>query len=305
LKNARDDYGNTALTFASVFANKETVQILVEEMGLNVSDVDFLGRNSFLSAVEGSKIETLRYLNSKDPTLKNARDNVGDTALRLASWSANKETVQFLVEEMGLNISDVGFLGRNSFLAAVVGSKIETLRYLNSKDPTLKNARSYYGDTALTLASKYANKETVQVLVEEMGLTISAVGFNGRNSFLRAASRGKIETLRYLNSKDPNLKHARDDNRDTALTLASQFANTETVQVLVEDMGLNISDVNFHGRNSFLVAVAGRKIETLLYLNSKDPNLKNAYDKYGNSASDLASQYANNETVQLLASLLN
>ena len=70
---------------AAYFADKDTVQSLIEEIGMNPTETGFLGRNCFLSAAAGGKIETLKYLNSNFPELKNGLDNYGRRALDIAS----------------------------------------------------------------------------------------------------------------------------------------------------------------------------------------------------------------------------
>ena len=51
--------------------------------------------------------------------MKNERDDERDTALTLAAYFADKDTVQFLIEEIGMNPTETGFQGRNCFLSAV------------------------------------------------------------------------------------------------------------------------------------------------------------------------------------------
>ena len=137
------------------------------------------------------------------PELKNERDENKDTALTLAAQHSDKDTVQFLIEEIRMNPTETGFQGRNCFLEAAYGGKIETLKYLNLKYPELKNERDDLGRTALTLAAKFADKDTVQYLIQEVRMSTTETGYKGRNCFLRAAEGGKIETLKYLNSKNP------------------------------------------------------------------------------------------------------
>merc|ERR1712110_1202135 len=193
-----------------------------------------------MGAAAGGKLETLRYLNSINPSLKHGRDDEESTALTLASEHGNKTTVQFLIEEAGLNTSLVGYEGENAFLCAAAGGKLETLRYLNSINPSLKNSRSNQKHTALTLASEAGSKATVQFLIEEAGLNPSVVGFEGRNAFLCAAAGGQLETLRYLNSINPSLKNARDDDHYTALWLAAYYGKTEVVNYLTNELKLEI-----------------------------------------------------------------
>ena len=55
-------------------------------------------------------------------------------------------------------------------------------------------------DTALTLASEYGSKETVEYLITELKVDVRETGHQERNCFLNAALGGKIETLEYLYS---------------------------------------------------------------------------------------------------------
>merc|ERR1712110_133225 len=216
------------------YYHKITKCTKIPKINPDINFKDSLGRNRFLIAAFNNEIEVLRYLDSLESNLKHGRDDERNTALTLASRYASKETVQFLINDFGIDPSALGFVGRNSFLSAAVGSKIETLRYLNDKYPSLKNARDDESDTALTLASEIANKATVQFLIEEVGLDPSELGMDGRNSFLCAAKGGKLETLRYLNGIDPSLKNERDGWEDSALSLAS---DTEVISYLKNELG--------------------------------------------------------------------
>merc|ERR1712038_1589829 len=111
----------------------EAIQYLIEELEMNVNETGLFGRNCFLQAAEGGKIETMRYLNLVNPELKNDRDDDENTALSLAASHADLETVEFLVEEMEINVNETGKLGRNSFLFAAEHNKIEIMKYLDSK----------------------------------------------------------------------------------------------------------------------------------------------------------------------------
>ena len=155
--------------------------------GVNSSEIYEFRRNCYLKAAKAGEINILKYLNSEFPELKNERDDRGYTALTLAAFFADKDTVKFLIEEIGMNPTETGFDGRNCFLNAAYGGKIETLEYLNSNFAALKNARDDQQSTALTLAAYAADKDTVQFLIEEVGMSAEETGNAGRNPFLSAA----------------------------------------------------------------------------------------------------------------------
>merc|ERR1711879_477691 len=117
--------------------------------------------------------------------------------------------------------------GENCFMRAARGRKTSNLRFLDEKFPYLKNMRANNQHTALTLVVQFADWETIQFLIEDIKMSVNETR-NGENFFLHAAFYGKVDTLRYLNSKNSNLKNDK-LYQDTALTTAAYFADYETV----------------------------------------------------------------------------
>ena len=114
------------------------------------------------------------------------------------------------------------------------------MRYLHSLDDTLFRARDENNDTALTLAGYYGSEEAVNYLITELKVDVRETGENGRNCFLSATEGGKIDMMRYLHSLDDTLCRARDENNDTALTLAGYYGSKESVEYLVTEPGWGI-----------------------------------------------------------------
>ena len=181
-------------------------------------------------------IEIMRYLNQKNPKLKEQRGDYGNFALSLAVSKPDLKTVKFLIEEVQVNIHMTGTAyenkGQNCFLVAAYRGEIEIMRYLNSKNSELKKKRDSSRNTALTLASTNADLETVKFLVEEMKMNVRAVGEFGRNCFLTAASVGRIEIMRYLNSIDDSLKYHRDNYNETAWSLAKSKVSWDKEEIV-------------------------------------------------------------------------
>jgi len=318
VKHSLDKNNLSALVLAASFANKETVQFLIEELNFDQNKYYPIGY-FYLFAAIGGKTDTLRYLNrTVNYSVKRARFRDNHSALTLASLAGHKETVQYLIEELKFDPADSGSKGRNTFLSAAANGKIEILRYLNTTvDDSVKQARDDYNNSALTLAAYSGNKGTVQFLIEELNFNPAATESHGRNAFLIAAighklktpgfSDTKIETLRYLNSiLDDSVKKARDDNNNTALTLAARLGNKKTVQFFIEELNADPSDEGALGRNAFLAAAEGGKVDTLRYLNKiVDDSVKQARDDYNNSALTVAAICGNKESVQVLIEEFN
>ena len=151
------------------------------------------------------------------------KNSIGDTPFTNACYTSDLRIVQSFLNKSFDHIRETGYRGQNGFLRAASGDKIDTMRYLHTIDETLYQAKDDQKDTALCLSSKLGSKQTVEFLITELKVDIHETGFLGRNCFLQAATGGKIETMKYLNSIDATLTRARGTDDSTSLTLASQF----------------------------------------------------------------------------------
>jgi len=298
---AKNDDNDTALTLASKFGFKETVELLINEFGVDIYETGFRGRNCFLSAAEEGNIDIIKYLHCIDENLCRAKDEDSQTSLTLACRSASKETVELLLDVIKVDIYETGFRGRNCFLSAAEGGKFDTMQYLFSKNKNLCREKDEENDTALTLASRSGTKETVEFLIGKVKLNIQETGFVGRNCFLRAAVGGKHETLKYLHSVDATLCKAKDIHNDTALTLACRLGDTKTVKLIIEEVGVSIYETGHGNWNCFLAAVVGGKNETIKYLHSIDASLCLARDVDNKTSMELAMSRGHKTTVAILA----
>ena len=99
-------------------------------------------------------------------------------------------TVKFLIENYNMKPQEKGKYGMNVFMWASYRGQIELLEYLLSFDHDLANDKDKYGDTALTLAARYADVSTVKFLIENYNMRPEEKGWLGRNAFLKAARAG-------------------------------------------------------------------------------------------------------------------
>ena len=60
-----------------------------------------------------------------------------------------------------------------------------------------------------------------------------------------------------MHSIDKTFCEAKDDNDDTALTLASRLDLKETVELLINGCNVDIHQTGYYGRNCFLTAAIG------------------------------------------------
>ena len=196
--HSNDEVNATGLTLASERGATEIVELLIKKYNSDVHKTGFVGRNCFLAAAEGGQLETLKFLHSVNKTLFQATDDNGDTALTLACTFGEKATVEWLISELRVNFHETGRFGRNCFLSAACGGKIEIMKYLHTVDEDLCQARDDDSNTALIIASRYGSKDSVEVLVNLFKADIYETGFEDQNCFAAAADRGKRDSLKYL-----------------------------------------------------------------------------------------------------------
>ena len=140
--------------------------------------------------------------------------------------------------------------------------------------------KSRWGDrwgvlNVLTIACWFASKEMVEMLILDFKLNLKEPGIAGLSCFAHAVCGNKHETMKYLNSLNPKLcqEMINDYFGASALMLASQFSDIETIKLLIDEYNEDIKKLDSEGRNCFHWAVYGEKTDNMKYLHSLDPNL--------------------------------
>ena len=122
-----------------------------------------------------------------------------------------------------------------------------------------------------------------------------------RKYYFYAARTGNINLMRSIYKQNPYMAITRNENDETILLPAVRHADKHTVQYILEFMKfhmiLKINERDHKGRNCFLLAAQNGKLETLKYLNSNYPELRNTRDNDGKTALDLAKEQKRTEVV--------
>ncbi|MGC2660244.1 MAG: ankyrin repeat domain-containing protein [Bryobacteraceae bacterium] len=177
----------------------------------------------FHDAVKRGDLAVVRDSLKDEPSLLDARNEAGQTALLLAKYYRQEETASFL---LSLNPKRDLFLACAAGRADVVMGEIE-------RDPKAMESRSSDGWTPLHLAAFFGHDDLVTALLDH-GAAIEARSTNTmKNTPLHAASAGRhLSTMRLLLERGANVNAAQEGGW-TALHAAAQNGDRETTELLL------------------------------------------------------------------------
>ncbi|CBL43795.1 hypothetical protein HDN1F_02120 [gamma proteobacterium HdN1] len=121
----------TALHNAALDGNLETVKVLLER-GANPRLFDVTGNNAFFYAAKINDVEMLKLLLEKGAAVSEKSPESGLTALHIAAQNGSIAAVEFLLSH-GAEINAVGRYRNTPLVDAVLGSRLEMVKYLVSK----------------------------------------------------------------------------------------------------------------------------------------------------------------------------
>ncbi|PJB73639.1 MAG: hypothetical protein CO093_00235 [Alphaproteobacteria bacterium CG_4_9_14_3_um_filter_47_13] len=159
------------------------------------------------------------------------------------------------------------------------------------------NAQDGYGNTALMVAAKRANRAIVELLLNE-GADVNLKNREGDTALAIAEWHGHTDIVRIL--REPNLPdaNAKDENGMIALIKAAENGHTNTVRILLEK-GADVNAKNNYGGTALMLAAGQGHPETVRLLLEKGADV-NAQDDAGDAALLWAAEQGGTEILQLL-----
>jgi len=136
---ATNEYGWTALHYASSMGRLEVVKCLVEQGKANVEATEEYGGTSLHKASDYGHLEVVKYLVEQGKANVEATDDDERTALHKASLSGQLEVVKYLVEQGKANVEATDRYGRTTLKLAKTKGRSKVVEYLKiyKRSPTL------------------------------------------------------------------------------------------------------------------------------------------------------------------------
>ncbi|XP_050410366.2 putative ankyrin repeat protein RF_0381 [Patella vulgata] len=163
--NHKDSNNNTILHWACGFSTLSTVQYLAHDLHMDVNAAGHNKETQLFHCCQSSvsPVDKIQYLVSHQANI-NARDSINITILHLAWMFGTLPTVQYLVDELHMNVNTAGYNNLTPLFYCFKSSvsPVDKIQYLVSHQADI-NARDGNNNTMLHAA--YGTLSTVQYLV--------------------------------------------------------------------------------------------------------------------------------------------
>jgi ankyrin repeat protein len=296
--NQHNEYGRTALMWASREGHKQIVQMLLQDKNIEINQQDEDGYTALmLASINGHKDIVQMLLRDKNIQI-NQQDKKGDTALIVASEHGHKEIVQMLLQDERIEINQGNITALIS--ASQEGHKEIVQMLLQDKNIEI-NKQDWRGHTALMWASYHGYKEIVEMLLKDEKIEINQQDtVFGDTALISASSNGHKEIVQML-LQDENIEiNLQDNNGWTSLMWAFRKSHKEIVEMLLQHENIQINQQDEYGETALMVA-SHHGYKEIVEMLLKDEKIEiNLQDKYGNTALMGASREGHKEIVQML-----
>jgi ankyrin repeat protein len=190
-----------------------------------------------------------------------------DSLLNCAVSDFNLDVLLFCLRQ-GASITAAGNLGNQPIHAAILESPPEmTLFLLGHRDIDI-NARSFYGDTPVFLATQLDEAQILERLLANRRLRVEPDGME-RNLLHIAATTGSLRSLDVLiNARRFDL-NGTDRFGQTPLHLAVLRQSIECVRLLCGNIGVDLNVADLHGRTPLHFAKEGANREIIAIIENR------------------------------------
>ena len=301
---------SSGLLIAAENGINKTVQFLLD-MGVNIDDIDSIGRTALMLASKAGHEEIVETLlsaganGSQDGHSKggqvllkrgadpNIRKKDGATALMYASQNGHSEVVQILLKGgADPNIRKKGEVTALMYASQNGHSEVVQILLKGGADP---NSRTANGVTSLMVGSENGHSEVVQILLKG-GAESNIQEEDGWNALMFASENGHSEVVQILlkGGAEPNIQ----EDKWNALMLASENGHFEVVQILLKE-GADPNSQTENGVTSLMVASENGHfvMVQILLKGGADPNIQ---DENGWTSLIFASENGHSKVVQIL-----
>nr|POF20151.1 isoform 2 of protein accelerated cell death 6 [Quercus suber] len=303
---AKDDVNNFIDTLEKVSMDKElNLDAILNQM--TISDNSLLHKAASCGSVEIAELIIDHF-----PFLVNRRNNLGDTALHVATKARKLNVVKVLVDKScklsPANDIDTlsqmkNHIGNTALHEAVMAAFSDAISSLFLANPKVSYYLNEKGESPLRLAIETGKKEILELLLKVPGVYDGLVGRPQEESPVYAAILMKRKDIleEEIFMKCPKLFLIRDKKRRTPLHFAASKGYTDGVRFLLSKFGQQALQRSTSG--DFPIHIASKKghikiVEKLL--EQQWPNPLELLNKKGQNILHVAAERGKNNVVKCI-----
>ncbi|GBM77457.1 Ankyrin-3 [Araneus ventricosus] len=247
----KDLRSQTSLHFSAKGSSLEIVMFVLT-FNLDVSAVDINFQTALHVASFNGKLPIVEFLIEELNASVYKRDVNGRTPLHLASINGHTDIVKCLLKH-GAEIACKDIFGNAALHYAVMQSHINIANILLGKETNTYINKTFFGVSALHLASEVGHESLVSTLLEKID-----VNFKSSSHFVPlhyAARGGHADVVQFLINKGAEI-NARNLQGNTPLHIAAEKGHNAVVAILLQ-YGADINAANLNGLTALSFAAKG------------------------------------------------
>ncbi len=235
--NCADSCGIPALMLAVYHQQchpdaQENLRMLLKHPHIDVNRADKEGRTPLHAAADYGRADVLRELLNFPVIQANVSDSRGRTPLHEAAESGSAECVRLLLQNGSIDINQADKDGQTALLIALEQNHADCIHLLLNSPELSINQADKYGETALHLAAEKGLPELMQKILQIPGIEVNSAARTGQTTPLMAAVPHP-ECVKLLVNDERTDTTRKNFMGDTALHLACQQGNTESLRILL------------------------------------------------------------------------
>ncbi|KAL0010080.1 hypothetical protein SO802_005188 [Lithocarpus litseifolius] len=301
----KDDVNKFITTLEKVSMDKELhLDAILDQMAIS-------GNSLLHKAASFGSVGIAELIIDHFPFLLNRRNNLGDTALHVATKAKELGVVKVLIDKSGklcpANDNNTysqmkNHIGNTALHEAVKALFPDGVSCLFSANPKVSYYLNENGESPLRLAIETGDKEILELLFKAPSVYDELVGGPQEESPVYAAILMKrIDILEEIFKKNPILFHIRDKKRKTPLYFAASKGYTEGVLFLLSKFGQQALESSTNGDFPIHIACKKGHIKVVKELLKQEwPNPIELLNKEGQNILHVAAKSGKNTVVKTI-----
>jgi ankyrin repeat protein len=247
-------HNKTPLMLAAEQSSVPMIKFLLSYPNISVNQKNTFGITALMCSVNRSA-EIVATLLSHPELDVNAKNESATSALLDAIRLDNVPVVKILLSHPQINVSHWDSKRNTGLMIAAHEGFLQTTDMLLNHQATDPNAADKWGDTSLIKAAKSDKSEIIKRLLADKRTDINLSNRIKRyNALMAAIERNSMDAIKTLLESKTLSINAQDRYGRTALILASQKGQRETVNLLLNNPGINLSLKTNKGLSAYQIA---------------------------------------------------